>query len=688
MASSASAEYRALNKHSGGEADRPSIQDEVDDAPLETALIDDEVQVNLNTESDDEDYLQVELEDSYRPPSTSSSSSSGRSTRSLLLIGVLVTAIVLVLLILTVSVLVYGNTLLNNMRAASASWSNVLHTATDGPTAAIAPPSAEIVIPDVESASGAAVVPADIGDESTDPSYEAEYDLDTAAVSASSSAAASSSTSFSSSSFVSVSSSLASSSLSPSSSSPLSASSSASSSNHIDAPSSMSSAVQSSSASSASSVPSSASSIATFLTSSLASLSSSGSSSSGLQDKTAKPALLAHLASYVARHYSPDMTLDPERKYIVFTPTDDGLGNKVLPLISSFFLALVLDRTWLIHWVGTEAINNSKVKVEEVFRPPDGMDWSWTNIVERTKAKAEHTVQEEIGDQNVLFRTKLCDIAGLLGLSCSVIDMAGAGMEHAETKVGLSCADWRTEGPSADNLFVNWGDQYYVPTVQVNPHYRPFILEMFDEDDIFGPLARFLLRPSHAIDYYITDMQQRFWTNRYVVSMQLRRRERLGLHNAEVDTAVKCAKEMAVAGKAATGKEVTFFVASDDAQLRDDLVGRMQPEGQVVHVSNFSVREQQLGVFFAAIDVILLSRGDAIVTTPSSTFGYISAGFGSLIPRRVQLGGQDCNIAVNSEPSSHFFHAEVKYSQEHQPFCVDFGKFENLMKQEGCCPRW
>ena len=409
-----------------------------------------------------------------------------------------------------------------------------------------------------------------------------------------------------------------------------------------------------------------------------------------LQDKTAKPELLAYLASYVARHYSPDMTLDPTRKYVVFTPTDDGLGNKLLPLISSFFLALLLDRTWLIHWVGTEAINNSKVRVEEIFDAPDGMEWLWSDIVERTKAKGSwHNLSEDAaGDQHTLFRTKLCDVAGQFGLNCTIIDMAGAGSDPVANKTGLSCEDWKTEGAHSTNVFVNWGDQYYVPSVQVNKAYRPLMQSLFNEDDIFGPLARFLLRPSAKVNSYITDMQDRFWTDRYVVSMQIRRRERLGLHDNEVDTAINCAKRLAVAGKAATSKNVTFFVASDDAGLRDALIDRMKPEGQVVHVSNFTVREEQLGVFFAAVDIILLSRGDEIITTPSSTFGYSSAGYGSLKPHRVQLTpGRDCVQAVNSEPSSHFWHSMVGYSKKH-PMCMDLTQFDHLMKQESCCPRW
>ena len=674
-----SAEYSALSQQPAGKVE--AALDDEDGEPIEELTMDDDTQQpSLNTESDDDDYLQVELDDSYRPPS--STTSSGPTTRTVLCISLTVITLLMLLVGLVIAAMVYSDTLLSNARAASALWSSLLGPP-NGATAtgnthnshipAIVP---AISIPDEvhtahenteatlpENDEPLPTTPTDLS-KPTEPMAGTEADQIHSSESVPASLGSVSSL---------VSATSSSASLSESSSPPSSSAS-------LLAPASAVSAVPSSSSASLSH------SSALPAASGFSLVPSAAAVSPPLQDKTAKPALLAHLSSYIDRHYSPNMTLQPDRKYLVFTPTDDGLGNKLLPLVSSFFLALILDRTWLIHWVGTEAVHNSKVNIEQVFRPPDGMYWSWSDIVDRTKLKLDK--QDAIGDQHILFRTELCNVAGVLSLNCSAFDTRGAGDDIAADKVPLSCADWRSMGRYADTVIVNWGDQYYIPQLQVNAAYRPFITSLFDEDDIFGPLSRFLLRPSDAVQSYISDMQSRFWTDRYVVSMQMRRRERLGLRDPEVNTAIMCAKRLAAEGKAATGKEVTFFVASDDAQLRDSLISRMLPDGQVVHVSNFSIREEQTGVFFAAVDVILLSRGDAIVTTPSSTFGYISAGFGSLVPWRVQLWpGKDCVRAINSEPSSHFFHSMVGYSKR-QPFCVDLTQFDHLMQQETCCPRW
>ena len=616
MPLSSSDGYTALTAGGAGGALLDDDDDDgvprLDDGDAAMAMEDDATQAYLDTESDDEEYLQeAGWDDSYRPAGSSTAADSHSHCQ--LVVGGVVLVVALLLLVLLFTASTYGDALRANVRAASFSWPTVLLP----------------VLPSIHAASYH-------GSPQVSPSDFIAASTATSRLTASSSSAPPSL---------------------PSSSTTL-----------------LSSLLLSSSSSSAASAAA-----------------GSAASSSLLHDKSARPALLAHLSSYVARHYSPNMTLQPDRHYIVFTPTDDGLGNKLLPLVSSFLLALILDRTWLVQWVGTEAVHNSKVHIEEVFRPPDGMDWSWPDIVDRTKRALNK--QDAVGDQHSLFRTELCDVAVALSLSCSVVDMAGADMggpghENVVDKVGLSCEDWRSEGRHTASLLVNWGDQYYVPQLQVNAAYRPFITSLFDEDDIFGPLARFLLRPSAAVQSYLSDMQQRFWTGRYVVSMQMRRKERLGLRNQEVDTAVMCAQRLAAEGRAATGKDVTFFVASDDAALRDSLVSRMLPDGQVVHVANFSIREAQNGVFFAAVDVLLLSRGDAIVTTPSSTFGYASAGFGSLVPWRVQLSpGRDCSRAVNSEPSSHFFHAMVAYSKS-QSFCVDPSQFPHLLQQETCCPRW
>ena len=58
-------------------------------------------------------------------------------------------------------------------------------------------------------------------------------------------------------------------------------------------------------------------------------------------------ALSSLLSAYVPRHYS-DLRLAEARRLLVFSVGDDGLGNKLLPLVSSLLLSLLLNRTFLL----------------------------------------------------------------------------------------------------------------------------------------------------------------------------------------------------------------------------------------------------------------------------------------------------------------------------------------------------
>jgi hypothetical protein len=94
------------------------------------------------------------------------------------------------------------------------------------------------------------------------------------------------------------------------------------------------------------------------------------------------------------------------------------------------------------------------------------------------------------------------------------------------------------------------------------------------------------------------------------------------------------------------------------------------------------------GIYYAVADMLLLAQSNAIIVTPSSTFGYIAHGYGSLTPWKVVLGGAPAPIerGIDSEPSAHFWHPVMR-EMSSEP-CFNTSDFTKLMKQEECCPRF
>ena len=363
--------------------------------------------------------------------------------------------------------------------------------------------------------------------------------------------------------------------------------------------------------------------------------------------------------------------------------------------------------------------------VEQLFDPPDGMRWSFDTLAKEALRQAPQPADQQTADSSdrkverqrlvSLYDTergvKLEDERALLRfLSLSFADVDMRTADYGLVKERALCEDWRALYSNASVLLVQ-GDQYFVPCLQANPHYRADISRWFDDGDVYGPLARWLLRPAQPVAAYVQPFVTEHFSN-YTIGLQMRRRERLGLRDDEVEQAVRCAVQLATAyltGKPKPteeeqgtealpgviptpagrlpGRSVSFFIASDDQGLRPRLRDRLAAVGHVSFMQEFALREDMSrGLLFAVVDHVLLSRCSDLITTPSSTFGYIAHGHASLVPYRVQLlPRRTWKRPPSSEPSAHFWQPLMR---EAQHLCIDKAEFPMLMEQEECCPRW
>lgn len=394
--------------------------------------------------------------------------------------------------------------------------------------------------------------------------------------------------------------------------------------------------------------------------------------------------LQSELSLYVSRHYTNDLSVHgmaSKGRYLIFAVGDEGLGNKLLPLVSAFFLAFITDRTFFVHWTGSEAVHNTPMFIDELYKPPDGMQWDFEHIARLTLSSGFPRLHELYAAFNSTRVVTLQHIRGLfneLHLSMEEIDMRTA--DYGMVKERAMCEDWRERYRNTSAILV-YGDQYFVPPLQTNHHYRSLVTRWFNDTDIYGPIARWLLRPSNAVNTYITAFMKKHFTP-FTVGLQLRRRERLGLRDEEVTLALDCARDIA-----RDHNNTSFFVASDDNNLRHSLSERLKDVGPVSFTSEFLPREDMTrGLFFAVVDSLLLAHTRSIIVTPSSTFGYISHAYGSLVPWRAALQpASKCHHAQSAEPSAHFWQPLMR---EATHMCIDKDEFATLLQQEECCPRW
>jgi len=311
------------------------------------------------------------------------------------------------------------------------------------------------------------------------------------------------------------------------------------------------------------------------------------------------PAFAQALAAHAGRQASMVSAASglkaEHRKFVVYAATNDGMGNKLLPMVSAFALALLLDRAFLVDWTGYDTFQRS-VKwdrnpgaVSDFFVNPfgDAGEWLYERVLGRDGA-----------------------LAGILGgeVEETMLDMRTP--DYSDAKLGTLCRDLRALYAGSRVVRVV-GDQNFLPLLAANPHHTPLLRSWMRAGNMFGPLARHLLRPTAAILARVEEMRSLFGP--YTVGLQLRRREGIGMRGNEVGVGWECARHLrelyAPGGRT---DEVRFFVATDAPEARDEARSELGA-GAVLAFDHRTDRNSLEGVQWAVAEFLLLASTDDII---------------------------------------------------------------------------
>eukprot|EP00293_Proteomonas_sulcata_P021307 CAMPEP_0184290592 /NCGR_PEP_ID=MMETSP1049-20130417/2774_1 /TAXON_ID=77928 /ORGANISM="Proteomonas sulcata, Strain CCMP704" /LENGTH=284 /DNA_ID=CAMNT_0026597765 /DNA_START=107 /DNA_END=961 /DNA_ORIENTATION=- len=220
----------------------------------------------------------------------------------------------------------------------------------------------------------------------------------------------------------------------------------------------------------------------------------------------------------------------------------------------------------------------------------------------------------------------------------------------------LLCRDLKEAFPQ-QYLFV-FSDQYYLPALRHNELYQSQLQEWFGED-IFGVLARYLMRPKEYIMQEVSTFYDRHLSNTYSVGLQVRTAT-MKEHDLKalvegmddfawrdwINSFWKCG--MLASYRAASAS--SYFIASDHRRVKsaaDTMFGNRS------HWYKQEVTRAKIsGHATALIDILILSTCDDIVTTTMSTFGYVPAALAAKEPLVVSYQST-CLREITSQPCFH-----------------------------------
>ena len=216
---------------------------------------------------------------------------------------------------------------------------------------------------------------------------------------------------------------------------------------------------------------------------------------------------------------------------------------------------------------------------------------------------------------------------------------------------------------SQDAIDIHYDNDYLVPLLLSNPHYRGFFDRYFPSREVFHPLSHFLftLHPRHEA---AAQSFRRANFGAFTIGLQIRTQKPLGPGLISPELSHYCALARALQLKQGLPNDrVKFFVATDSEGALEAVRVTLGSE-RVVNTGGGAARQgkgTQAGnpgtEESAVLDMRLLSMTNALVVTSASSFGYVAAAWGGIVPIHVLHRGDKpsmlnpyFNIPLDTEP--------------------------------------
>ncbi|KAF9372371.1 hypothetical protein CPB97_001311 [Podila verticillata] len=366
-----------------------------------------------------------------------------------------------------------------------------------------------------------------------------------------------------------------------------------------------------------------------------------------------------------------------KKKFLMFTPTDDGLGNRLQALLSTVVLAMVTKRAIVLDWSASPQCN---AEFLDLFKQPD-LSWDF-NSVWHTIYDASNVPSSIPGEwlpycRSCLVRTPITPTSAWSRVLCGT----DLGMDETQPWLQILSTQW------------------FLPVIQHNPFWREELCSMFPEagKNAFQLLAQKLLKPANAVQDRIDQVVERIPKDATLIGLQVRRTENNAVGDAMEDAFLSCAdqvveEEIEISDMAWMARQrlaspadkkqrllneweemwtsrekrkhqpkFAYFLATDYHPTRthfqdilgDELFvldntfdyvsavvsGTKNPTSSLPQQREAVARNSVEGVQTAVAEMFLLAKADRIISSPYSTFGYFAHGYANVQPNVVKRDG-------------------------------------------------
>lgn len=202
-----------------------------------------------------------------------------------------------------------------------------------------------------------------------------------------------------------------------------------------------------------------------------------------------------------------------------------------------------------------------------------------------------------------------------------------------------------------DLIDIHFDNDYLVPLLLSNQHYQDFFDRYFPDREVFHPLSGFLFSLLPRYEGVAQGFRDAYFGS-FTIGLQIRMHKHLGPGLNVPDVGHFCALAWAVQLRRGLPDEaVRIFVASDSVEAVE-AVKRSLGHDKVIHTDawgeigaeTLTAANNPGSEESALLDMRLLSMTDALIITSASSFGYVAAAWGGIVPMHVLHRGNEPSI--------------------------------------------
>ncbi|KAF9925179.1 hypothetical protein FBU30_004986 [Linnemannia zychae] len=215
---------------------------------------------------------------------------------------------------------------------------------------------------------------------------------------------------------------------------------------------------------------------------------------------------------------------DNEKRFLIFQPSDDGLGNRLQALLSSVVMAMITRRAIILDWLAMPQCN---ANFTDLFQQPENLAWDLNSTLPLHKEMPTYKSKPEIWYpycRNCALRSPITPESTWSTLLCD----ADLGLNASAPIIQIFSTQW------------------FLPVIQHNRHWKRELCNMFPHGgkNAFQILAQKLLKPSRVVQDKIDSVMDRIPKDATLIGLQVRRTENNAVGQAIEDSFLSCAADV------------------------------------------------------------------------------------------------------------------------------------------------